>query len=64
MLLSLSSLPCRALSSVSALDNLACPVVEANMSMLPVPMQVTLDPSYYDYEVSVNSKGLCTYYRT
>ncbi|DBB03723.1 TPA: hypothetical protein ACH3X3_011034 [Trebouxia sp. C0006] len=39
-----------ALSSVSGVDNLACPVVEANMSILPVPMQVSLDPAYYDYE--------------
>ncbi|DBB15937.1 TPA: hypothetical protein ACH3X3_003311 [Trebouxia sp. C0006] len=39
-----------ALSSVSGVDNLACPVVEANMSMLPVPMQVSLDPAYYDYQ--------------
>ncbi len=64
MLLSLSSMPCRALSSVSGLDDLACPIVEANMSMLPVPMQVSLDPAYYNYQVSVNSKGLCIFCRT
>ena len=58
MMLSLSSMPCRALSSVSGVDNLACPVVEANMSILPVPMQVSLDPAYYDYEVCLNSAGL------
>ncbi len=57
-------MPCRALSSVSGVDNLACPVVEANMSMLPVPVQVTLDPAYYNYQVSVNSKGRCIFYRT
>ena len=57
----ISSMPCRALSSVSGVANLACPVVEANMSMLPVPMQVTLDPSYYGYEVRVNSKGRCMF---
>ncbi|DBA80596.1 TPA: hypothetical protein ACH3X1_007856 [Trebouxia sp. C0004] len=46
-----------ALTSVSGLDNLACPIVEARMSMLPVPMQVTLDPAYYDYQG-------CTCYNT
>ncbi len=51
-------MPCRAVSSVSGVDNLACPVVEANVSTLPVPMQVTLNPSYYDYEVCLNSAGL------
>ncbi len=52
-------MPCRALSSVSGVANLACPVVEANVSMLPVPMQVTLDPAYYDYQVCVKSVRLC-----
>ena len=56
MLLSLSSMPCRAFSSVSGIANLACPVVEANVSTLPVPMQVTLDPSYYGYEVTSTAK--------
>lgn len=27
------------------------------MFMLPVPMQMTLDAAYYDYQVILNGKG-------
>ncbi len=57
-------MPCRALSTVSGVDNLACPVAEANMSLLPVPMRITLDPAYYDYQVTFDSKGLCIFCHT